>query len=205
LSSHIDFGGALRRWWWVVVLLIVLAMVTAFLVTSRQQSVYESSAMLIVGPSSETREASEILRGLDTLERRTVIATFARIPATLEVREAVALELGVESKALRPYKIHGSVVPNTNIMRIGVEGPNPETAASIANAAAEVTAAEARQLYRVYSMRVLARAIPRGTPTFPDPQRNLLVGGAVGLFLGIAAALVLDRARTASPGGLEES
>ena len=205
MGSHIDFGGALRRWWWVVVLLIVLAMVTAFVVTSRQESVYESSAMLIVAPSSETREAGDILRGLDTLERRTVIATFARIPPTLEVREAVALELGVEPKAVSPYKIHGSVVPNTNIMRVSVEGPNPETAATIANAAAEITAAEARQLYRVYSMRILARATPRRTPTFPDPQRNLLVGGAVGLFLGIAAALVLDRARTASPGGPEGS
>ena len=205
MSSHIDFGGALRRWWWVVVLLIVLALVTAYFVTARQESVYESSAMLIVAPSSETREADDILRGLDTLERRTVIATFARIPATLEVREAVALELGVEPKAVRPYKIHGSVVPSTNILRISVEGPNPETAASVANAAAEITAAEARQLYRVYSMRVMARATPRGTPTFPDPQRNMLVGGAVGLFLGIAAALVLDRARTAAPGGHEGS
>ncbi|MCA1734318.1 MAG: hypothetical protein LC732_12045 [Acidobacteria bacterium] len=201
MSSQIDFGGALRRWWWVVVVVVILAMATAFLVTSQQQRVYGSSAMLIVAPSSETREASEILRGLDTLERRTVIATFARIPATLEVREAIALELGVEVSAVRPFRIRGSVVPNTNIMRIDVEGPDPETAASIANAAADVTAAEARQLYRVYSMRSLARATPRRTPIFPDPKRNLLVGGAVGLFLGIAAALVLGRAMTAPPGG----
>jgi uncharacterized protein involved in exopolysaccharide biosynthesis len=54
-------------------------------------------------------------------------------------------------------------------------------------------------------MRVMARATPRRTPTYPDPQRNLLVGGAVGLFLGLAAALVLDRARTVSPGVPEGS
>lgn len=201
MGSQVDVGGALRRWWWVVLLLTGIGVGTAWVITSRQQPVYESSAQLIVAPSSATTETSDILRGLDTLERRTVIATFARIPATLEVREAIAEQLGINVREVRKFQVRGSVVPSTNIIRIEARGPEPEMAAMIANAAAEITADRARSLYRVFSMRHLARATPRRTPTFPDPQRNLLVGAAVGLFLGIAAALAIERLRSADSGG----
>ncbi|HVR43503.1 MAG TPA: hypothetical protein VMS56_08665 [Thermoanaerobaculia bacterium] len=193
MSSHLDFSGALRRRWWVVLLLVGVALATTVFVTSRQDPVFQSSAMLVVGPSSMMPEASDVVRGLDTLERRTVIATFARIPSTLETREGVAEELEAQVTAVRPYTIRGSVVPSTNIIRIDVEGPDPEMAARVANAAADVTAREARSMYRVFSMRSLARATPTGRPTHPDPQRNLIVGAMIGLFLGIAAVLVIER------------
>ncbi|HUG06694.1 MAG TPA: Wzz/FepE/Etk N-terminal domain-containing protein [Candidatus Limnocylindria bacterium] len=195
MNSALDFPGALRRWWWIVVFLVAAALALAALVTARQQPVFESSAMMVVGPSSETSDPAEVVRSLDTLERRTVVATFARIPSTLEMREAVAGALAVNPRQVRPYRISGSVVPSTNIIRIEVEGPDPVMAAQVANVAADLTARQARSLYRVYSMRMLSRATPRRQATYPDPQRNYVVGGAVGLFLGIAAALVLDRRR----------
>jgi capsular polysaccharide biosynthesis protein len=133
-----------------------------------------------------------VMKSLETLERRTVIATFARIPATLELREAVGARLKIDP---RRYRIHGSVVPNTNIIRVSVEGPQADVAATVANAAADLTAREARSLYRVYTMRLLARATPPRKPSYPEPRRNYLVGAAVGAFLGIAAALAAERAR----------
>lgn len=195
MSQSIDVVGALRRWWWVVLVLLGASLGLTVFLTARQVSIWESSALLAVAPSSEIREPSEIVRALETLERRTVVATFARIPSTPGMRDMIAEEMGVEGKDLRGYRIRGSVVPNTNILRIDAEGPDPERVAAAANAAARVTAREARSLYRVFSMRHLAAAVPARRPAYPEPQRNYLVGGAVGLVLGIAAALVLDRAR----------
>lgn len=197
-SQSIDVSGALRRWWWVVLVLAGVAMAVTVFLTARQSPIWQSAALLAVGPSSEIREPSEIVRALDTLERRTVVATFARIPSTPGMRDAVAEEMGVTPRELRGYRIRGSVVPSTNILRVDVEGSDPERVAEAANAAARVTAREARSLYRVFSMRDLAPAVPARRPSYPDPQRNYLVGGALGLILGIAAALVLDRARSRS-------
>lgn len=197
-SQSIDVSAALRRWWWVIVVLVGVALAVTAVLTARQRPIFESAALLAVAPSSEIRDPSEVVRALDTLERRTVVATFARIPSTPGMRESVAEEMGVAAKELRGYRIRGSVVPNTNILRVDVEGSDPKTAADAANAAAKVTAREARSLYRVFSMRELALAVPARRPSYPDPQRNYLVGGAVGLVLGIAAALVLDRARRRS-------
>lgn len=190
--KEIDYARALTRGWWIVVLMIAIALgVTAF-VTARQDVVYEAAAMFVVAPTSETSDPGDVMKSLETLERRTVIATFARIPATLELREAVGARLKIDP---RPYRIHGSVVPNTNIIRVSVEGPQADVAAAVANTAADLTAREARSLYRVYTMRLLARATPPRKPSYPEPRRNYLVGAAVGAFLGIAAALAADRAR----------
>jgi capsular polysaccharide biosynthesis protein len=202
LANDSSFATAILRGWWIILLIIVLSLVTAGLLTARQTPVYQSSGMLVAAPSSMASDTGEIIRSLETLERRTVIATFARIPTTREMREAVALELEVPAGQLRGYRINGSVVPNTNIIRIDVEGGDPEMVAKVANAVGDVTARESRDLYRVYSLRWLARANPARRPSFPDPQRNYLVGGVTGLVLGVAAALALGRGR---PSGAVEA
>lgn len=190
MKREIDYRGAIRRGWWLILLLIVVTLGATVWFTSRQQPVYETSAMLVVAPSPETTEPAEIVRSLDTLERRTVVATFARIPTTREAREALAERLGLE---LRGVRINGSVVPNTNIIRISAVGPKADVVAAAANGAAELTMREASALYRIYSLHSLETASVPRSPSYPDPQRNLVVGAILGLVLGLAAALGLDR------------
>ena len=196
MEKEIDYGKALRRGWWLLLIMLAAGIGGAMLLTSRQEPVYETSATLVVAPSRTTTEPDEIVRGLETLERRTVIATFARIPTTREAKESVAVRLGVDSDALRGVRIHGSVLPNTNIIRISAQGPEAEMVAAAANAAAELTAEEATTLYRVYELYPMEEAREPRRPDFPDPRRNLLVGAVIGLVIGLAAALALDRLRT---------
>ncbi|HUF17803.1 MAG TPA: Wzz/FepE/Etk N-terminal domain-containing protein [Thermoanaerobaculia bacterium] len=199
MNSSFDYRNALTRGWWMILLCLGGGLAIAALLTSRQTPVYRSSGMLVVTPSSETSEAGEIIRSLETLERRTVVATFARVAETRETREAVAALLKIDSGRLRGYRINGSVLPNTNIIRIVAEGRDAELTAGVANAAGEVTAQISRDLYRVYSMRWMARAQTPRSPASPDPQRNYLVGGVVGLVLGLAGALALERMRGPRP------
>lgn len=189
---EIDYGGAVRRGWWLILVVIAVALAATVWFTSRQEPVYETAALLVVAPSPET-EPDDIVRGLETLERRTVVATFARIPTTREARAAIAQHLGVEEKDLRGIRIHGSVIPNTNIVRISAEGPDAERVAATANAAAQLTAREATALYRIYTLHSLESASVPRRPDYPDPQRNLLVGAILGVVLGLGAALALDR------------
>lgn len=195
MSSSIDYRSAFAKGWWLPLLCLAAGVAVAAFLTSRQTPMYRASGMLVVTPSSETSEAEEIIRSLETLERRTVVATFARVAETREVREAVAERLKIDSRRLRGYRINGSVLPNTNIIRIAAEGRDAELTATVANAAGEVTAQISRDLYRVYSMRWMARADAPREPSYPDPQRNYLVGAVVGLAFGLAGALALERTR----------
>jgi capsular polysaccharide biosynthesis protein len=195
MAGEIDYFGTLRRQWMLAAAVFGATLLVTFIVTLLQRRVYESSAQLVVAPSASTTDAADVVRALETLERRTVVATFARMPSSTEARQAVAARLRLDAKTARRFRTHGSVVPNTNIIRIDAEGPDPDVAAAMANAAAELTAREAEALYRVYTLRFLVRATPAGAPIHPDRQRNFLVGVALGVFLAIAAALAAERLR----------
>ena len=184
---------ALRRRWWVVLLVLVTSSGVAAIHTARQVPVFRATTTLVVRPNSSVAGAPNILRSLDTLERRSIIATFAKLPGTAKTRASVATRLGLDERTLRPYRIRGFVMPNTNIIQIEVHGPNRERVAAVANAAASKTQRAARRLYRIYALDELEEAVPARRPVHPNPQRNYVAGGILGLFLGVGAALVFDR------------
>lgn len=166
------------------------------MVTGRQRAVYRSSATSVVAPHESVEETADVLRSLETLERRSVIATFARIPSAPHVRALVAQRLGLPG-GLDDFRIEASVLPNTNILKIDVEGNEPAQVAAVANAAAEVTRGEVRALYRIFTTRMLSDATPAPRPIHPDPRRNLVVASLLGVLVGVVAALILEKLRSA--------
>ena len=180
---------------------MAVALAAAAFYTARQQPVYRATTILAVVPTADVQGTEEILRSLDTLERRTVVATFAKVASTAATRKAAAQALALPPRALRAYRMRGSVMPNTNIIQLEVDGPDPRTAAALANAAAAVTLREARRMYRIYGMRTLEEAAPSRHPVYPTPRRNYVVAAVLGLFVGALAALLLAWLRgPAAPG-----
>jgi capsular polysaccharide biosynthesis protein len=191
---------ALRRGWWVVTLALAVSLATATFFTARQDRVYRASATIAVAPHESVAETADVLRSLETLERRSVIATFARIPGAPEARAATARRLA-DAGGLDGFRIEAAVLPNTNILKIDVEGPDPARVAAVANAAAEVTREEVRSLYRIFTTRMLSQASPPSRPVHPDPRRNYVVAALLGVFLGLVLVLAADSLRAGSPTG----
>jgi capsular polysaccharide biosynthesis protein len=187
------YRHAFTRRWWVILLAAALAVAAAAWATSRQRPVYRATTTMAVIPNSEVAGTEDVLRSLDTLERRTVVATFARIPSAAETRVDAARRMKVPDQDIRSYHIRASVLPNTNIIKVDVEGPDPRLVAAVANAVAATTRREARSMYRIYTMHTLERAVAARRPIHPTPARNYLVAGILGLFLGIAVALLIER------------
>lgn len=196
MSPFTDYNRILRSWWWVVALSVTIAAGSALVVTARQTPVYRATTTQVVIPNSKVQANSEILRSLDTLDRRSVLATLARIPRTLETREKAAERLGAQLAALGDYAVSAVVLPNTNLIRVEVEGPDPQKSAELANTVALVMQDIGREMYRIYKIDTLARAIPAAGPIRPSPERNLLAGAAVGLFIGLFAAVLAEHLRS---------
>jgi uncharacterized protein involved in exopolysaccharide biosynthesis len=189
---------AARRGWWLALLVLVACVAVAGWLAARESPVYKSSASLVATPSSRLEANDEILDAIEGLERRTVLATFAKIPPASETRDSAARRLDLPPDDLRYYWVGAYVLPNTNVIRIDVVGPDPERTAEVADAVASETREEARSLYGVYTLRRLARAEVADEPERPDPKRSAAIGGVVGLFLAALAALALEAARSRS-------
>lgn len=197
-----NYGRILHRFWWLVVLTTLITTGSTLVVTARQTPVYRSATMQFVVPNSRVQANGEILRSLDTLDRRSVLATIARVPLTKETRDEAAARMGLRPDELRTYRIGSFVLPNTNLIKVEVEGPNAERSAQLVNTVAVVMQDVGRDMYRIYKIDTLEGAVPASRPIRPTPGRNLLAGAVLGLFIGMFAAAVAEYVRSHAPHGV---
>lgn len=194
-DRNTDLLTALRAGWWIVPVVVAAALGGAAILGSEQEPVYRAEATLAVVPHPSTEDVGDVLRSIDVLNRRTMVATFARLPSSSRIRRQAAEELAGGAFDPAAYRIDASVVPNTYLIRLVVRGPEPEAAARVANAHARVTAEQADRFYSAFALRPLDRAEPPARPAAREEERPFLVAGILGLFLGLLGAYGVGRMR----------
>jgi capsular polysaccharide biosynthesis protein len=180
----------LRRTWWLTALVVAIALVVATILTRRATPVYRSTATVVVVPNGAVvTTPRDVIDSLDTLDRRSVVATLARVAYSQPIVREAAERAGLPPEAARRCRVRSIVLPNTNIVDIDVTGPEPEACARLANAVADRASSEAMLLYQPFRMRLLDEATPGRRPISPDLRRNLIVAGALGALAGLLVAL----------------
>jgi uncharacterized protein involved in exopolysaccharide biosynthesis len=182
-----DVFAAVRRQWRLVLAIAVAATLVAWLAAAVQPKRYRANAMGAVTPVNELTP-SEMIRGVDTLERRVVVSSVAALasaPATLNAVHAGR------------YEITAIVLPNTNLFTIEVEGTNAREAAAIANRVTPILSAQSRAMFRVYGVTMISAAPVPTAPVLPRVGRAAATGLFFGILAGIAAAYFRDQRRHA--------
>ena len=185
----------LKRYWWLILLAFAIGFGSAAFFSRRGPATYRATTTLVVGPNESLKTTREVVDSLNTLDRRSVVATFARLPAGRTVRDRARQQLQLDEARLAPYEVRTAVVPDTNVLEVTVDGPDARTAAVFADAVAEQTTGHAREVYEIYGMKVLDRAQVPTEPVGPGLSRSLLVGAALGLLIGVGVASLFDYLR----------
>jgi uncharacterized protein involved in exopolysaccharide biosynthesis len=180
---------AVMRHWRVVAIVAAAAMLLGWLLAAIQPKRYRAVSIGAITPDARLLEPAEMIRGVDTLERRVVVASITALANAPATREAAG--------ATDDYGISAFVLPNTNLFRIEVEGTNPTQAASIANRLPDHLAGQARAMYRVYGVTLVSPATAPKRHVLPRADRAAATGLGLGVLLGIAAAYILHRRRFA--------
>lgn len=179
-------GGSLSRVarlnWRLIAAITVAVAGLAWIAAAMQPERYRASALAAIAPMGEGLQASEVLRGVEVLERRTVIATIAALAEMPSTRTRAAAAGG--------YDIRAAVLPNTSLFRVDVEGTNATEAAAIANRVPQIVGEQARAMFRYYGVTMVSPAVAPSSAFNPRPGRALLAGLLIGLFLGVLAAYV---------------
>ena len=180
----------LQRGWWIIVLVMLAAMNFSLLISYLTPPVYETSSRFVVSPNSAVYSNSwDIVSSLDTLDRRSIINTYKELLASPaiygtspEIQKMNPAEL--ETK----YNIAVVVVPDTNILRLTVDGPDPKTVVDIARAIGSQALDYINKLYPVYNFSVLDQPALPTKPVRPEPVKNAGLALVVGAILGIGLA-----------------
>ena len=170
-----------------VVLTTIGVALFAWLAAATQPKRYQSEAIASVSPIVNQLSDSEILHGIDALERRVVVATVAALASSDSTRQRT-------TRSLRGhYAIDGTVLPSTNLIRISVEGPDPKQVAEIANRVPALLDEQTRAMFRVYTIAMISAGAVPEAPFLPRVERAVMAGLVLGVLLGVAVAYLIDR------------
>lgn len=181
-----------KRILWVIAAVVIAvaasAIITQFFITPQ----YQASCWLFVNTFSSDSSYTQNQISATQLQAATQLAnTYIQMLRSETVLNDVSGELGgVYSAQQLSQMISASVITDTQILVITVTHPDPEQAAQIANAVAQVAPVSIQSFVEGSSVTVPQYASVPTAPSSPSMSRNLMIGFLVGLVVGVGAALV---------------
>ena len=188
-AAPVDLASDLKRNWKLIVLPAIATMLIAWMIAALQPKRYRASATAAVTPVRQGLEPNELLRSVEALDRRTVVATVAAL-ATTPLTTSKALTGDTTG-----FSVSTSVLPNTNLFRVDVEGGDPAAAADVANRIPTLLSAQTRAMFDVYGVTMVSPASPPSAPFAPRVGRAAAAGLVVGLIIGLALVYALHALR----------
>jgi diguanylate cyclase (GGDEF)-like protein len=186
----------LKRGWWIIVLTALLALVVSLLFSYFAVPQYRATASFILIPSSTSLSTGpDVVRSYDTIGSVSVISTYAQIMNSSSIYASTLSMLKLQPQDVKGYTYQAAVLPNTTILELSVTGPNPNVAATLANAIGEQTISYADLINQVFIITFLDRAVPPTLPISPQPLLNAGVALIFGLVAGAALAVLREQIR----------
>jgi capsular polysaccharide biosynthesis protein len=184
----------LLKRWWIILTAFVFTLIPTLLFVNSQPWIYETEATFVIRPrSSIAINDDEIVKALDTISRRVEInTTFAEVTSSSLIMGNAIERLALTAEERKGLKVNGKVIAGTNILEIGVQGPDPEVVRDFANAVSLETLIYVRNLYDVFELEPLDEAELPSDPVSPNKALNLTLGGSLGLFLGVGLIFLIE-------------
>lgn len=177
----------LRRGWWVIVLTALMAVALSLGLSYLATPRYQATATFIITPGATLTVGRDVVNSLDTLDRRSVVATYAEVMNSQRIYGEALTSLKLEASALEDYEMLAVVLPESSVLELDVTGPDPKMAAELANAVGYQAIKFLRSFNQVYDLNFLDTAIATEEPISPQPIRD----AGLALLLGFAAGVLI--------------
>jgi capsular polysaccharide biosynthesis protein len=186
----------LRRRWWIIVLAVMISVGAALGATQLQTKRYTTSTRLLVSGSSSLSAVDEITRRQLAQQRAVLFSQIATTTPVIGAAEQAADQAGQAVENANP-SVTASATGSDPFLTITVVANTPEAAQALANAFVGVLPKQLAKLDQLPSavgalLTVVNSAGLPSSPSSPKPLRNLLIGFALGIVLGVAAALIRE-------------
>ncbi|NHU85404.1 tyrosine protein kinase [Kocuria sp. JC486] len=195
-----DLGASVRRRWWLPVLGLLLGLGLSLGVATAQEPTYQSVTTALVHARTSENTAADRLAAEELAKSRA--STYQSLGNSVVVADAVKQDLDLDqstSELLEDVRVVAQ--PDTTDLEITATAGSPQEAADLASAWRDAVADAAGDPQPGDDIEVL----PAGEPTVPGAPSGLstpliyAVGGAVGLLLGIIAAVSVGHPKNSRP------
>ena len=183
------FVALLRRFWLVVLCAVILG-VSSYVYTSNfVDPMYRSRITIYVNNKNTENKSTTGITSADLTTSQRLVNTYIQILKSNRVLDPVAEEIGGEYEASHIRSLlTASALSETEVFEVWISHPDPEMAAKIANAIADVAPKQIEEILEGSSTKVIDRAKIAEKPYSPNVSRNAMLGMAGG---AIAAACLI--------------
>jgi len=193
-----DFVQLLRSRWLIICATITVAVLGSVAFTLLTTPLYQASTRLFVSTNSGA-SANEIYQGTLFSQQRVISYTKLITGETLARRTIDKLDLDMTPEALEA-KVKASAAPDTVLIDVTVLDESAVRARDIADAMSDEFVLMVGELETPEEgVRPDARVVVEqhasipAHPVIPKPSRNIAIGAALGVLLGIGLAFLRDR------------
>ncbi len=185
----------LQRGWWIIAITALVALNVALISAYLATPIYQASARFVVSPNPELIKAADVLNSLDTLDKRSVVSTYAEFMQSSRIFQETIVALGLNPDDLNSYEISAVVLPDANILELSVEGPDPQLTALLANNVGQRGIDYIKAYYQIYDISLLDPAAAPSEPTSPQPVRDAGLSLVLGAVVGVGLAILSEQIR----------
>ncbi|MDV6305698.1 polysaccharide biosynthesis tyrosine autokinase [Rhodococcus cerastii] len=193
-----DYLRILRTRWLVIVVTVAVAVLGALAVSLLTTPTYQSCSRVFVSTSGGTSVSESYQGNLFSQQR---VASYSELVTGETLAARTIADLGL---TMTPAKLAAEVTatstPETVLLDLCVVDSSPGLARDIANSLAVQLTTLVRELETpedggapTAGVRLVEEAKEAAAPIGPKTVRNIALGAAVGLLLGIALAVLRDR------------
>lgn len=178
----------------VVALPVILALATAGVSWGVLQNQYTAKVSVYVLTAKDTATTSPNSAYTDLTASQLMANDISALAKSATVQKRTADSLGMAS--LDGYKVTVESSTTTRVIDISVTAGKADAASVVANETAKVLSAVAQEVMGVESVNVVDAAQVPSAPSGPPRTLYVAVAFLAGIFLAIAAVVVLDMVNT---------
>lgn len=191
-----DIIRILLRRWRLVASITLAGGLLGYMYESSQPEVFVAEGRVLISPSL-TDEGADLVEITGSLARGTMQRTLAEVVTGSAARAAA----GNAVPGTDRYSVTSLVIPEANVVRVTVRGPNAARAEELGSAVIEEAKAFFEVRYPIYEVALISAPDSPGSPASPNPQLGALVGLVLGGIVVTIGLLFAEDAAAVPPHG----
>lgn len=185
----------LQKGWWLIVLGTLFGLMASLTVSYFAIPQYMAAARFFISPSSSLKTTSEVVNSLNTLDRESVVSTYAEVMNSDRIINDSAALIQISPQIMGDYVVTAVVLPTSTVLELTVSGPNPQVVAELANMIGKQTIAFTDSINYIFDMNFLDIASPPDAPFSPQPLRDAGYSLGLGAIVGALLAIIGEQVR----------
>lgn len=175
--------GITKGWKWII-LITLIAVTISLAISASTTPIYRTQATFIIAPNKDLPSSRDIVSAFTALDTLDIFSTYADILSSDRVYEEAlkTVELG---EAEADYSRSTAMKPESLILELTVDGPDPQIATALANEIGTYGIQFINAYFSVFEIDFLDQAVAPTSIYRPRVLRDMGIAAGIGLLTGL--------------------